>query len=424
GGAWVTTYDGWREAVEHTVDISSGVQMVPVKQLVYGSDLDEILAYRRKVGTSWEDYHILHGGQDTASKLVNQSGQVVEQYEYDPFGKATVYTAAGALVDVGPAGTSPEDGTRSAYGLTHLYKAMRLDPETGNCYVRNRFYDPRTGRFMSRDPIGVWGDAGNMGNEYAYAWNRPLVVGDQLGLVSAPFIPGVHKNITFNANAGRFLDAKDLEKVIDANLAQDGQAYLAPFGVGPYANPANHGDNSELLATAKLIAARWGQVYDIMMSIHDAPCNAGEAVQELYDEALVLLGQILHAIQDLYAHTDYVERNGGSLLLHGGWTGSGEPVPVWDLFKDGVYIPKGVKSGTYTMGWDETCAVWFKEGGSHAMMGKDYPEHIRSKMPTRKIGADGQAITNFDLAHDVATRHSAQFLEEFSVLKSWAFTGR
>jgi RHS repeat-associated protein len=107
---------------------------------------------------------------------------VVEQYEYDPFGKATVYTAAGALVDVGPAGTSPEDGTRSAYGLTHLYKAMRLDPETGNCYVRNRFYDPRTGRFMSRDPIGVWGDAGNMGNEYAYAWNRPLVVGDPLGL--------------------------------------------------------------------------------------------------------------------------------------------------------------------------------------------------------------------------------------------------
>jgi RHS repeat-associated protein len=192
GGAWVTTYDGWREAVEHTVVPSSPAQMVPVKQFVHGSSLDEILAYRRFNGTSWEDYHILHGGQDTAAKLVNQSGQVVEQYEYDPFGKATVYTAAGALVDVGPAGTSPEDGTRSAYGLTHLYKAMRLDPETGNCYVRNRFYDPRTGRFMSRDPIGVWGDAGNMGNEYAYAWNRPLVVGDPLGL-QAPPVPRAHE---------------------------------------------------------------------------------------------------------------------------------------------------------------------------------------------------------------------------------------
>ena len=192
GGAWVTTYDGWREAVEHTVVPSSPAQMVPVKQLVHGSGLDEILAYRRFNGTSWDDYHILHGGQDTAAKLVNQSGQVVEQYEYDPFGKATVYTAAGALVDVGPAGTSPEDGTRSAYGLTHLYKAMRLDPETGNCYVRNRFYDPRTGRFMSRDPIGVWGDAGNMGNEYAYAWNRPLVVGDPLGL-QAPPVPRAHE---------------------------------------------------------------------------------------------------------------------------------------------------------------------------------------------------------------------------------------
>jgi RHS repeat-associated protein len=115
---------------------------------------------------------------------------VVEQYEYDPFGKATVYTAAGALVDVGPAGTSPEDGTRSAYGLTHLYKAMQLDPETGNCYVRNRFYDPRTGRFMSRDPIGVWGDGGNMGNEYAYAWNRPLEIGDPMGTQVTAWIGG------------------------------------------------------------------------------------------------------------------------------------------------------------------------------------------------------------------------------------------
>jgi RHS repeat-associated protein len=182
GGAWVSTYDGWREAVQHTLDLTSGVQLLPVKQFVYGSGLDEMIAYRRLNGTSWEDYYLLSGGQDTAAKLVNQSGQVVEQYEYDPFGKATVYTSAGALVDVGPAGTSPEDGTWSAYGLPHLYKAMRLDPETGNCYVRNRFYDPRTGRFMSRDPIGVWGDAGNMGNEYAYAWNRPLVVGDPLGL--------------------------------------------------------------------------------------------------------------------------------------------------------------------------------------------------------------------------------------------------
>jgi RHS repeat-associated protein len=203
---------------------------------VHGSDLDEILAYRRFNGTSWEDYHILHGGQDTAAKLVNQSGQVVEQYEYDPFGKATVYTAAGALVDVGPAGTSPEDGTRSAYGLMHLYKAMRLDPETGNCYVRNRFYDPRTGRFMSRDPIGVWGDGGNMGNEYAYAWNRPLVVGDPLGLftiVVVILLPETGENETDNKAVNKF--NRELAK-IHAQKDPDGGRLVevSPDGKGGY----------------------------------------------------------------------------------------------------------------------------------------------------------------------------------------------
>jgi len=29
------------------------------------------------------------------------------------------------------------------------------------------------GRFLSRDPIGPWGDAGNFGNAYAYAGNNP-----------------------------------------------------------------------------------------------------------------------------------------------------------------------------------------------------------------------------------------------------------
>lgn len=432
GGAWVTTYDGWREAVEHTVVPSSPAQMVPVKQFVHGSGLDEILAYRRFNGTSWEDYHILHGGQDTAAKLVNQSGQVVEQYEYDPFGKATVYTAAGALVDVGPAGTSPEDGTRSAYGLMHLYKAMRLDPETGNCYVRNRFYDPRTGRFMSRDPIGVWGDAGNMGNEYAYAWNRPLVVGDALGLFGGsgavgPFRPNVHDYITSAANEGN-LSAEDLGKVIEANLAQDGGVggFLgALFGSGPYADPLNHGDNNLIDETIGKIWERNARIYDIFIMINNSridPCSGAVDEQVLYDEALKLLGENLHAVQDLYAHSRYVEYNGGSMqTTGGGWIGSGAPPPIWDLYSDGPNGAPGVYSGAYTIVFDEICSVVGRIEGTHAAEGKDYAGHPRAKMPTKTLGPDGVKLTNFDLALDVATRHSRVMIEEFAVVRDWAF---
>jgi RHS repeat-associated protein len=167
---YITSYDGWREAVEYTL---SGVTAAPKKQFVYGSRLDEMLAYRRNTGTAWETYYVQHGGQDTAAKLVNESGSVVEQYEYDPYGKATVYTGTGTLVG---------DGSQSAYGLMHMWKGIRRDPETGLLYMRHRFYSVVTGQFLSSDPIGVWGDAGNMGNEYAYAGHRPLAVGDPLGL--------------------------------------------------------------------------------------------------------------------------------------------------------------------------------------------------------------------------------------------------
>ncbi len=38
------------------------------------------------------------------------------------------------------------------------------------------------GRFLSRDPIGVWGDSGNLGNPYAYVGNQPWQYTDPYGL--------------------------------------------------------------------------------------------------------------------------------------------------------------------------------------------------------------------------------------------------
>jgi RHS repeat-associated protein len=53
---------------------------------------------------------------------------------------------------------------------------------TGLLQMRNRYYSVELGRFLTRDPLGVWGDGMNLGNEVGYAGNRPLVVGDPLGL--------------------------------------------------------------------------------------------------------------------------------------------------------------------------------------------------------------------------------------------------
>jgi RHS repeat-associated protein len=183
----VHTWDGWRQVVQHGVEFTGTAwRAAPTKQFVWGARLDELVSYRRKVGSAWETYYVLHGGQDTAVKLVDSSGAVVEQYEYDPYGRVTVYTGSGSLVDLGPAGASPEDGTASAKGLPFLWKGIRLDEVTGLLQMRNRYYSVEMGRFLTRDPLGVWSDIFSLGNEHTYGGNRPLSTGDPDGLQTDP----------------------------------------------------------------------------------------------------------------------------------------------------------------------------------------------------------------------------------------------
>jgi RHS repeat-associated protein len=57
------------------------------------------------------------------------------------------------------------------------FQGQYRDEETGLHYNRYRYYDPNTGRFISRDPIGLAGGV----NVYAYAPN-PVQWIDPLGL--------------------------------------------------------------------------------------------------------------------------------------------------------------------------------------------------------------------------------------------------
>jgi len=53
-----------------------------------------------------------------------------------------------------------------------------LDPESGLHFLRNRYYDSRTGTFLTPDPIGMAGGI----NLYAYVRNNPLNFKDPFGL--------------------------------------------------------------------------------------------------------------------------------------------------------------------------------------------------------------------------------------------------
>ncbi|MCX6996373.1 MAG: hypothetical protein NTV49_04650 [Kiritimatiellaeota bacterium] len=74
--------------------------------------------------------------------LINTAGEVVERYEYDPYGKFTVLSPD--FTGVRPA---------SLYGNEVLFSGYRFDSETGLYYVRYRMYHPTLGVWTTRDPI-------------------------------------------------------------------------------------------------------------------------------------------------------------------------------------------------------------------------------------------------------------------------------
>ncbi|MBC8252848.1 MAG: choice-of-anchor D domain-containing protein, partial [Ardenticatenia bacterium] len=66
-----------------------------------------------------------------------------------------------------------------------LYNGEQYDPETGLIFLRNRYYDPKIGRFITRDPsLGAMRDPQTK-NPYPYASNNPVNFVDPLGLMTS-----------------------------------------------------------------------------------------------------------------------------------------------------------------------------------------------------------------------------------------------
>ncbi len=117
----------------------------------------------------WTDQAIAFGNQIGSTELlVDADGQVVQDW---------AYTAFGEPADLGGTGD-----TRYRYAGDWGYEA---NPQIGAggvtfpfLHVGARWYDPETGRFLQRDPIGIGGGL----NVYAYARNAPTRIVDPAGL--------------------------------------------------------------------------------------------------------------------------------------------------------------------------------------------------------------------------------------------------
>ncbi len=88
-----------------------------------------------------------------------------------------VYTAFGEMQCYGPGVSNPWH-----------FSSKRLDPESGWVYFGRRYYDPRTGRWTTPDPVG-FADGPNL---YAYVKNSPLTHIDLYGLYETISSPSLY----------------------------------------------------------------------------------------------------------------------------------------------------------------------------------------------------------------------------------------
>ena len=174
-------HDGWQVIQEGNG--SGGL----VRQYVYGRSIDEPLVLDRNldgdgsaIGAGDERLFYHQNTVYSVFALTDITGTVVEGYMYDAYGRQTVIaqsTGGGDDIFI-IGGVSSSDNP-------YLFTGRRLDPGTGLYYYRMRYFNTEQGRFMSRDPIGVWTDAMGLGNAYSYVGNNPLNRLDPMGEATA-----------------------------------------------------------------------------------------------------------------------------------------------------------------------------------------------------------------------------------------------
>ena len=157
---------GYPQVVEELVN--NTVQ----RQYTYGL---ERISENQFVNSTWTPSFYGQDGSGSVRQLTNAADGVTDTYDYDAFGNK-----------VNSTGTTPNN---------YLYRGEQYDSDLGLYYLRARYYNPVTGRFLNVDPM-----AGQGQRRYEYAAADPVNGKDPSGNfvlesywpLHAPLLVGFH----------------------------------------------------------------------------------------------------------------------------------------------------------------------------------------------------------------------------------------
>jgi len=175
-----STIHHWYDGAQCVADTDASGNLL--RSYAWGPGIDNLLAVTvytypsNSLQPSASSYYAVKDRLGSVCALVDASGSVVESYSYNAWGNLLSHSRT---------------NERTNFSLRFLFQGREFSSATGLYNFRARWYDPASGRWLSKDPIGIEGGP----NLYAFCGNDPVNFRDPWGLrLSAKEIA----NIVFN----------------------------------------------------------------------------------------------------------------------------------------------------------------------------------------------------------------------------------
>ena len=242
-----------------------------------------------------ECYFYLKNSLGIIYAIIDQNGNKVVEYTYDPWGKVlSIASSNDVIKDVNP----------------FIYKSYYYDVETQLYWLSSRYYSPELCRFISKDSIEYLDPESINGlNLYAYCGNDPVNYYDPTGhsailiaLAIGAVLGGIYGGISAAANGQNVLAGIAIGAVVGGVTGLITEAASVPLMLlGTFAVGAGGDIASQMILDEKsfgevnLISAAWAGIANAGLALVGKGLSVVDAKNNLQGASKIIFGTMTNS---------------------------------------------------------------------------------------------------------------------------------